>query len=330
MFQYKINLGLVLTVILSIWGCGTMAKDDDSLSVPQKVSIEIPKALESDSVKNEKRFKSSKTEESKSLAYLELKSDVQFLEEQRVNVEINLLFINEVILEVDTKCKTVEKEKVCLIPEDELTFVFNEALSKKLKTLSSENFAYEIGDILSFGEIQFVEHVSSNAYRYSLKMDTSFEEESTSSENISWSKDEKLILSDYIEESSNIKNSIKINFSQKEDNSRQIVVDDSFFDKIDNSSDSFHFEMLKKADTDETYELSSNSIAIDSDGKENAFFSVGQLSNLGGYLNFKGEFDGEVFRENDLFDANGDVLSSSYCYSGMNCDLEDEGSWFVD
>jgi len=331
MFKNKASLSLIFMILLDIWGCGTMAKENDTLSVPQKVSIEMPKALEVKATKNKKYLKVQKKESKKSTAYLALRDDVIFLEEQRVNVEINLLFINEIIFDIEQRCKDREKESICIIEENTLMFLFDQNLSNKLKTLSSENFGYELGDTLSFGKIEFTEHNTSNRYNYTLKMNTNFNSEnSTSFERISWTKDEKLILSEYIEENSDVKNSIKINFSIKTDNSRKIVVDDSIFSKIDSSSDTFHFDMLKKADTAETYELNSTSLDIDSDANKNTFTSIGILSNLGGYLNFIGDFDGETFKENDTFDGNGNILSSSYCYSDMNCDLENEGDWLTD
>ncbi len=331
MFVYKMQLSLLFIVLLSIWGCGTMAKEDESLSVPQKVSIDMPKALEAKSStrKKLKKFSYFKEDENKSSAYLELKEDVKFLEEQRISLEVNLLFINEVIDKVDSRCKNMPQEERCIIEEDSLTFVFDENLSNRLKKLTSEDLGYELGDVLSFGEIEFVEHTTQNKYSYSLKIDTAFEDEKgISFERISWSKDEKLIFSEYIEESVEEKSSIVIDFSKKEDNSKQIVTDNSFFNKVDSSSDVFHFEMLKKSDEVETYELNSTSLATDSDAKKNSFSSVGKLSNLGGYLNFTGEFDSELFKENDSFDGNGNIITSSYCYSGMDCDLEDEDSWF--
>jgi len=328
MFKEKINLGLVLTLFIAIWGCGTMAKDDDVLYVPQKVSIEMPKALKAESSQNQKQLKLQKEDSKKSLGYLELKEDVTFLEKQRINIEINLLFINEVTIEIEQYCKGILIEETCIIDEDTLTFLFDKKLLKKIRLLSSEDFSYLLGYTFTFGKIEFIEHNNSNTYGYSLKMDTSFTDESTTSfQRISWSKDEKLIFSKYTEENAEVKKSIKINFSINNDNSRKIVVDDGFFNKIDGSSDTFHLDMLKKSDKLESYELNSTSLAIDSDAQENTFASIGRLSNLGGYLNFTGTFENETFKENDTFDAEGKLLSSSYCYSGMTCDLEDDSTW---
>ena len=329
MFKNKININLMGIVLLTIWGCGTMEKEDETLSVPQKVSIKMPKALETKSATEKKYQKSRRKENLKSAGYLELKEDVAFLEEQRVSLEINLLFINEVISKIDRECKEVSTEEKCSILEDKLSFVFDENLSDRLKGLTSKDLGYAVGDTLYFGKVDFIKHLPSNVYRYTLKMDIDFYNETNSSayENISWSKDERLIVSEYVEESASLKNSIKIDFSRKIDESREIVVDDSLFDKSDNSSDTFHFAMLKRADAEETYELNSSSMAIDSDARKAYFASKGKLSNLGGYLNFNGKLDGELFKEKDVFDENGDIVRSSYCYSGMSCDLEDENSW---
>jgi len=332
MFKNKVYSSSIFVFILLIWGCGTMAKNDDTLSVPQKVSIDMPKALKVESSANENDLKFQKEENSrvKSEGYLELKEDVKFLEEERVNLEINLLFINEVIADIDKKCKNVAVEVACTVPDDTLSIIFDENLSSKVKALTSDDFGYVLGDVLTFGDIEFVEHLDTNKYGYSLKIDTTFSDEnSTSFTSISWSKEQNLIHAEYNEESVEINSSLKIDFMKKEDGSRAIVVDDGFFNKIDHSSDSFHLNMVKKADEVETYEVNSTSVATDSDATQNRFSSVGKLSNLEGYLNFTGEFDGEIFKEHDTFDGSGNQLSSSYCYSGMDCDLANEESWFT-
>jgi hypothetical protein len=328
MFKNKIYLSFTFVLLLSIWGCGTMAKEDDSLSVPQKVSIAMPKALEVESSKNEKSLKLNKEDTKKSAAYLELKDDIEFLEEQRVELEVNLLFINEVISTIDNQCKGLAIEEPCIMEEESLSFLFDEELSRKLRLLTQKESEYELGDTLSFGEVEFIEHGSSNIYRYTLNMDTTFDDEnSTSSIGISWSKDEKIILAEYEEESDEEESSLQVEFLE-EDDSRRMIVEDGLFSKEDDSFDIFYFDMLAKSDVNETYELNSSSIDVDSDGEEENVTSVGQLSNLGGYLNFIGELDAETFKENDTFDGDGNILTSSYCYSGMDCDLEDEESWF--
>jgi len=334
MLKNKIHLTAIFILILSIWGCGTMAKEEDALSIPQKVSIEMPKALAVESTQQAKPLAAQKAIDKnnnleKSIGYLELKEDVTFLEAQRVILEINLLFINEVIQDIDTQCKDTALEAVCTIEAYSLSFLFDENLSKKVKALSPNNVDYDLGDTLTFGEIEFVEHTPEKNYRYTLKMDTTFgDEESNSFERISWSKDESLILSEYLEEGSDFTDTIKIDFRKNEDQSRQMLVEDGFMNKLDKSSHLFHFNMLKQNDKEESYDLNSTSLSINSDATTERFSSVGQLSNLGGYLNFTGEFDNEVFKENDTFDKDGNILGTLYCYSGLDCDLEEEETWF--
>jgi len=328
MFKEKIAVSFMLILLFVVWGCGTMAKDDDKISVPQDVSLEMPKALSSETKKSKKRKKSLSKEDNRSSAYLELKEDVGFLEEKRVELELNLLFVNEVIETIERRCKEVDLEERCSIEEDVLTFVIDENLSKKIEALTHEPSQYELGDELLFGAVELVKHSKALRYQYSLKMDTSFDDTAVaSSETISWSKDEKKILSFYEEESSEFKKEIRIDFVKKENQEKQIVVEDGFIDKVEKRSDVFHFDLLKKPDVDETYQLSSKSSTVDADFRLNSFVSSGELSNKGGYLNFEGSFDGETFKERETFDENGLPIDSFYCWSDMNCDLEDEGSW---
>ena len=329
MFKDIPKLIIASLLLFVIWGCGTMAKEEDKISVPQKVSIEMPKALESKEKRTKRYLRQEKQDENKSSAYLELKEDVQFLEDKRVDLELNLLLINEVIDTIDVRCKEVALEKVCIIEEDALMVKIDENLSKKIIELTHEPLAYEIGDELVFGEVELVKYAKNALYQYRLKMDTTFDDILlSSSETISWSKDEDKILSYYIEENKEYKRDISIKFEEEKSKEKKIRVEDNLIDKVEKSSDSFYLEILKHADIDETYTVSSRSVNIDSNLIKNSFASLGQLSNQNGYLNFEGLFEGETFKEKETFDGNGQLLSSSYCWSDMSCDLEDEESWF--
>ena len=315
----------MVILLFVVLGCGTMAKEEDKITVPQKVSIKMPKALESNPQQSKVYLKK---EENKSSAYLGLKEDVKFLEDKRVELEMNLLFINEVIDKIDVECKEVALEKVCNVKEESLIFVIDENLSKKIRELTHEPLVYELGDELLFGAVELVKYSQNALYQYRLKMDTTFEDSVTrSSETISWSKDENKILSYFEEEGSQFKREVTIKFEEEKDKAKKIVVEDNFLNKIEKSSDVFHLEMLKKSDKDETYNVNSNSVSINADLVKNSFTSSGQLSNRDGYLNFEGVFEGETFKERETFDGNGVLIGSSFCWSDMDCDLKNEESW---
>jgi Fe-S cluster assembly iron-binding protein IscA len=311
-----ITISLLLFII---WGCGTMAKEKEPVSVPQKVSIEMPKALKTE------------TNKEKSLAYKELKEDVAYLESLRIDAEINLLFINEVISEIDKQCRDVTIDNICRIPEYELTFVFNKNISESYTLLSQEKAPYDIDDELAFGEIEFIKHANSSDYQYSLTMDTTFESKDTnSSTTVKWSKDKKHILGLYKEESVVFQSNITIDYLEEENAQQLMIADDSYFDKIDMLRDKFHFELLKLRDVNETNLISSSSESINHLGEEEYFDSEGEFSSMGGFLYFDGLFKGKKFQEYERFDKDGNQLESLYCSENLDCDMDDEDSWFED
>jgi len=317
MFKDVLKLWILFILLFVIWSCGTMSKSEDKLSVPQKVSIKMPKALKT--VK--KRVKKEK-----SLAYTELKEDVVYLERLRTDIEVNLLFINQVIEEIDTRCKEVSLNKACTIAEDELFFVFDKNISDRYVALTHEKAEYSIDDELTFGEIKFIKYGNSSKYQYHMTIDTSSDDEK-SSETIEWSRDENNILSFYVEESPLLKSEINIVYSN-EASEKHMVVDDLYLDKKENSRDDFHFDLLKKSDLNETYNIASSSKSINAQQEKSSFDSKGELSNIGGFLDFNGSFSGEKFKEYETFDGDGNLLTIKYCYEDLDCDMDDRDSWF--
>ncbi len=324
MFKNKINLSLVSIVFLGMLGCGTMAKEDETLSVPQKVSIDMPKALT-------KINAEENNTQDRSSSYLELKDDIEFLETKRVDLEIGLLFISQVIGEIEEQCKTVKIEETCTIEEEILTFIYDENISKRVRDLQGKD-EYEVGDSLVFGEVIFTEHNLTNTYQYELKMDSTFgDKDSVSNETIFWSKDENDILSLYYEESETLKINIEIDYSRDElSRDRMIFVEDNYIDKVKDIEDSFALEMLKLDDENEHYFIESHTLTRVEGVLDNNYSSVGELLSTEGYLDFEGIFEQELFEERNTFDGNGTIVEEIYCYEDMDCDLENEESWFTD
>ena len=319
MLKYILKLAILSLLILQIWGCGTMSKPEEKLFVPKKISIEMPKALQS--TKKSVRKK-------KSLAYTELKEDVEYLENLRTDVEVYLLFLSQVINQVNQRCKNISTNKTCIIPEEELSFIFDKTISNQYTALTHERAEYEIDDILFFGEIKFIKYANNSKYHYHVTMDTSFEnEDEYSSETIEWSKDEKNILTIYKEESSTLKSEIQIDYLKKERGEKSIIVNDSYIDKTNNSLDKFHFKLVKKLDVNETYKVISDSETFNHTIEVYSFNSQGELSKNGGFLDFEGVDNGDFFREYETFNGDGSLLNILYCYEELACDMEDKESW---
>jgi len=319
MFKDIPKLIIISFLLFVIWGCGTMAKEEDKISVPQKVSIEMPKVL-----------KIEKNKE-KSLAYKELKEDVAYVEELSMGIEINLLFINEVASQIDNRCKKIVINSICNIPEDTLFFTFDENLSQRYRDLTGEKAIYTIGEELTYGKIEFIRYPKSETYQYRLKMDTSFySKDEVSSETITWSEDKHKIVASFKQKSSTLETEILIDYLQKKNGEKSILVDDLYLDKRNNRSDDFYLDLVKLTDINETYFINSRSLAINEFSEEYTIDAEGELSNSGGYLDFNGIYYGEAFKEYESFDNEGNQLESLYCYENLECDMEDEESWFED
>jgi hypothetical protein len=162
-------------------------------------------------------------------------------------------------------------------------------------------------------------------------MDTSFySEDEVSSETITWSEDKRKIIASFKQESSTLETEIVIDYLEKENGEKSILVDDLYLDKRNNSSDDFYLDLVKLTDITETYFVNSSSITINELSEEYTVNAEGELSNSGGYLDFNGTYYGEAFKEYESFDNEGNQIESLYCYENLECDMEDEESWFED
>ena len=313
---------IVVMSVFAIWGCGMMVnpqEEDKELSAPQKVSMEMPKELQG------KKREQKLEEERRSLGYLELKDDVAQAEEMIADLELNLLFVNQVIADIDSRCSSIELNRICTIEDGVLSFEIDENLSKKI-----DDPNYLIGDIIVFGKTEFVRYSDQSPYQYKIKLDNNFIDAISSTETIKWSKDEQRIYSWFEEESNKDKLDIEIDLNITTKGEKIMEIRDSYLDKLTKESDKFSLSIIKKVDEPRHYEVSSTSKMlqyIDEKENRNYFSSNGELSSSGGYLLFYGQFDGEEFREKEIFDGNGESVESYYCISDMDCDMEDEGSW---
>ena len=309
--------------VFAIWGCGMMAnpkEEDKELSAPQKVSMEMPKELQ-----GKKREQKPKEEERRSLGYLELKDDVAQAEEEIADLELNLLFVNQVIADIDSRCSSIELNKICTIEDGVLSFEIDENLSKKI-----DDPNYLIGDIIVFGKTEFVRYSEQAPYQYKIKLDNNFVDAISSTETIKWSKDEQRIYSWFEEETTKDKLDIKVDFNISTSGEKIMQIIDSYFNKLTKESDEFNLSIVKKVDEPRHYEVLSTSQIlqyIDAKEEKSYFSSEGELSSSGGYLLFRGEFFDEEFREREIFDGSGEPVESYYCISDMDCDMEDEWTW---
>jgi len=327
MYIENIKILVISGLILAMWGCGMLAKPKEdnqkAITVPQKISMEMPKELQSKQ-KPKKRKYLKKESNNTSIGYISLKEDIAQVEYNIDDVELSLLFINQVIGDIEGRCSDTQLEHICKIGEDELSFVIDKNLSKEIN--SSD---YLVGDTISFGEVEFIRYPKREKYQYSIKFDNMFVDV-LSTETIKWSEDKKQISSLYIENSQEDNLSLKIDYYTKSNGDQEIHINDNYLDKETNSSDIFSLNMLKKADRDRYYEITSNSKMVEyiDNSREDSYYSTeGILSSNGGYLLFYGEFYNERFGERETFDGEGKHISTYYCDDYVDCDIDDENSW---
>jgi len=298
-----------ILILGGVFGCGMMSspKEDDNnkrISVPQKVSMEMPKELQEEKVENQKSSKEQ--EENRSIGYTFLKEDVAEVEKNIATLNQTLLFISLVKEDIDDRCRGVELNSSCVIDEEELSFVVDEKLAKEINDTD-----FQMGDEIFFGRVEFIKHSSKELYQYEIELEYEFTDTFMAIETIKWSEDKKMILSLYDEEDEDEKIRLDVDYEIKDDGTQLVYIEDSYLDKDTNSSDILVLDILKRAGRDRYYELLSDNDMIDYvDGKiEKGYFSTeGVLSSDGGYLLFYGEIDGEEFEEKELFDGEGNHL----------------------
>ncbi len=211
------------------------------------------------------------------------------------------------------------------------------------------------------GAVSFRQQKSSADYQYLLTMDMSSFDNSGGGNNrsiqtIKWSKDENRVWSIRHFNSSDASTNLSIRYLKKENGETQMELDDNYEGSITTSSVSsssvavsvdgsqpseiisladdtptveqasseFHFKI---SNLNDYFKISSNSQDIINNTNMGNMSSIGEISNQGGYLNFKGTFQENTYREKEQFDANGDIISSRYCNDTEACDLNDESTW---
>jgi len=215
---------------------------------------------------------------------------------------------------------------------------------------------------MTLGKTTFTQHTDSEDYQYSLSMDMSamirrFETDTTIyTQIIKWSKDEKRVWSIYAQENEESTSNMSLRYSENENGQTQMEIDEeSKFSggsslaststvststpvdvngtvinlgndtpSIENIDEKFYFKITNK---DDYFKIISNSSYLEDEKKIDSSSSVGEISDEGGYLNFRGVFLENEYREKEKFDANGNIVFSGYCDSLEACDLNDESTW---
>lgn len=337
----------IVVLILGIFGCGTMFKDEDtenraetetapadtvlvdesSISIPTKISFEIPPSLTNPSEVNE----------CVSSGYTELKESVRGLEIQKNEIERNLNLVRQVMDEIVQRCQGIELEKICLIEANQLHYTDEEW--------------NQTGPL---GEVEFVKYSSEVQYQYLLSIDMTpfYKSDLGMGENmeidgdhivqsIHWSEDERYISSLWSFENHYETQETQIDLVQELNHDNNMGIRQKYKSKDSDAYLDAYFEIIEKANEEKLYEVKyiEELLAIFGDDYKGKFIndSNGEISKNGGYLYVtKSEqeiLDGEfqeikITKEYDTFTQDGQIIQSRYCDNNDSCDLNNTETWF--
>jgi len=355
-----ISIGLSFLLL----GCNSDSSKSNTaetqkVSVPTTMEMKLPKPLKSSSVTKQKQLKKvEKDSTDKNRGYLELKEKVYVAESELTMVKVNLYLADKLMPQIQEACADIPLAQTCEIAEGELSFVLDREMKNDIMEIIGETTPDDTPDeTLALGKTTFTIYGDAEDYQYVLVMDMSMmmsEEEidkTTYLQTLKWSKDETRIWSIYSTKNEDTTSSISSRYSMGKDGQTQMEIDESLngLSQISTASTStpvdsndtlnleddtstvemktdeaFHFKLTNREDY---FKIVSNSRYIENEKKIYSDSSIGEISDNGGYLNFKGVFLDNEYREVNKFDANGDSVFSAYCDSSQACDLNDETTW---
>ena len=367
MNTHKIFISIGLSLLLL--GCNSSKSKSDNIetqkvSVPSKIDMKLPKALEGSSTNTQKRLeKIDELSANTSRGYLKLKDDIAGAEDERTMVQINLLLADKIMPQIQTACQDTPLAQTCEIEAEELSFMLDAKMRDDIAKITGEAFPSNTPDKkMILGKTTFTQYADSEDYQYSLSMDMSAmirrveTDKTIYTQIIKWSKDENRVWSIYSQENGESTSSMSLRYTKDANGETQMEIDEKSnasadsslastssaststavddngsvinlandTPTIENIEDEFHFKITNK---DDYFKVTSNSRYFEDQKKIESSSSIGEISDNGGYLNFRGVFLENEYRETEKFDANGDVIFSGYCDSSQACDLNDESTW---
>jgi len=294
------------------------ADTPQKVSVPQKISIDIPASLKSNRKPSGGEKISRKDGQTyellpavKSYGYEQLQSTIKEAEKTISSVKESLTYLNTIMPDILKECQDTPKNETCTIDAGTISL-----------TVEKET--------LTFGEVTYTQYDSSKKYQQVVVLDLqpifeSMGEELTKElETIKWSNDENHIetLSDAEFQGSSY--AMLLRYDKAEDGSSKMLITDAFADDVYKGN--FTLKMDDKNDALHTVniETSGNSQY----GEEgDTFSSKGTVNDNGGFLISKGSFAGDSYAEKETFDTTGKLLQSSFCNTYETCQIDDPSTW---
>ncbi len=339
------RLLLKFVILLNILGCGTMldkkasSGSSNKLSLPKEISIEIPKILRED--EKIKKLKKENANQNTSKGYQSLQTSIEELVWSQKLANVNLLFAQRIISEVDHKCKKEKLNTACIISEGELSFVFDDKFISDMGKIAErsleEDFKEIKNKIIPLGQVIFTRYDIKEKYQYNLKIDATpisillGEDIVLSIQTLQWSKDKKHVLTILEDESPSEKEMLSIYYQRKKSGEKEMDIKSHYQHQNTINRETFDLNIIDKNDENETFKISSNyQDLLESKGElyQSHSQSIGEISTQGGFLKIEGSyFDYKTFKEKYLFDGEGEIISSQYCEENLVCDMNDVSTW---
>ena len=324
-------ISIVASIILTACGGGgTNTQDNNSnneainqeniknsISVPQKISIDIPDALKKNrnAPANKEKILNDDNQENnnaQSFGYQQLRDTIFQAEETINNVKKNMKYLTLMMPDIVKECSNTEKNKECTIPAGKVKVtVKNQTFSigKILYTQQDDKKTYQQVVVLDLKPTLIAMGQSG------LKKDL---------ETVKWSTDKN-----HVETFSDIQDeegayNMKLDYDMAEDNSSKMVITETF-SNIDTKG-SFKLKVNDINDGNNTVKI--ETIATNKfQDKSDSFSSKGVAGDNGGHLITRGTFEDEEYAEKETFDANGTLLKSSYCHANNGCNIDEPSTW---
>lgn len=349
------NIVLAMAASLLLIGCGggggTTPNNEEeateitqTITIPTKIDMEMPKLLimpnNTTQNKTARILHKEETNES-SFAYEILKDEIAYAESLKTNLQADLILANEMMPMIEEYCQDIPINTTCIIEEDELTFTLEQELIDEINTISEEPLdASFIEEPLLVGRIEFTEYNNNPDYRYALTIDTTKMEQvltniihlgiELSIQTIKWTKDENSIYSSYSYQDKHGEINFTLDYLKKVTGQKELQENFYIKDMDMDIESTFNLKLIDKATADKRYEIRSNSnniMYIEGQRKQDQLTSFGEISNQGGFLNFTSILDDNIWKDKELFDADGNLIASTYCATLFSCDLNDETTW---
>jgi hypothetical protein len=302
--------------------------------VPTKISFEIPVSI----ISSKRSFKKlTITKPLHSTGYSKIKKSISTVDALMKNIKVQLFIVDTVFNTVKNQCTEILDNAPCDLLPNTVSIYIDDKFLNKLNTIdsvSANNYTQFKNTKLPLGAIKYIHYDDSKEHQESIKIDMTniskrFDSKVNSdSKEISWSKDHKTVYAHYLFNDKIVSYDLEHKYLIKADGTEKIYVhnetkyltSEPLSSGLDDSDNIFNLKLHQLNDSKNTYNLIS-----DTDYPNDAFKLnyEGVLNKEGGVLVTSYLDD----KEEDKFDAQGKQLSSIYCYTSDNCDLNDKSTW---